>query len=237
MKVEKAFILRINESRSVEYAKSCADSCDNIGMPWEYVDGIYHQEFPKDKLWEEVKRRGLSLARTPSMNGGGACATIGHFLIWKKIVEEDVCSIVLEHDALLLHRIKLDIPDMKLVCLGYKVQDPENYNHHKAGVPQKLEDRNKHGGAHAYALTPATAKYLLKILRDRTKVSYIDNQYFLSAGQRGDVKLMISDPICAIGWLRESTIWSKSAVDNYAPILESFKKNYDSKKDLGVKTR
>jgi GR25 family glycosyltransferase involved in LPS biosynthesis len=207
-------------------------------MPWEYFDGINVNTVPKNDFWGEVKRLfDINFSRQPTMSGGAAAATVGHFAIWKKIVEEDICAVVLEHDALMLHKPEFNVPDMRIVCLGYKVTDPENYKHLDAGPPTKLEDRKKHGGAHAYALTPETAKHLLNVIRTKPKVSYIDNQYFLSAGQRGNATLMISDPICAIGWLRESTIWSKSAVDNYAPILESFKNNYDSNKDLGVKTK
>ena len=72
------------------------------------------------------------------MSGGAACATVGHFIIWKKIVDQNICGIVLEHDALMLHKPEVDIPDDQLVCLGYKVRDPENYKHEVAGAPQKI---------------------------------------------------------------------------------------------------
>ena len=239
MKIEKAFILKMNEKRSHAYAKTCAESCDKVGLPWEYFENAYHQEIGKaaNGITHYAEEHGIKFGKKPTMSGGAACATVGHFIIWKKIIDQNVCGIVLEHDALMLHKPEVDIPDDQLVCLGYKVRDPENYKHEVAGAPQKIVERKKHGGAHAYALTPNTAKVLLGIVSDRPKCSYIDNQYFLSGGQRGKVTLGITDPIAAIGWLRESTIWSKSAVDNYAPILDSFKDNYDSTEDLGIKER
>ena len=36
MLVTKAYILKIDSPISNEYAKVCADSCDNVGLPWTY---------------------------------------------------------------------------------------------------------------------------------------------------------------------------------------------------------
>lgn len=242
MKVSKAFILRTSDERSIEYSQACSESCDKVGLKWEYVEGINFDKDvkgagnDKDILYKLASEKlDVRFPKQPNMHGAAAAATVGHFHIWQRIVNEDICAIILEHDALMLHNVDLDIPDMKLVCLGYKVTDPENYDHQKAGSPQKIEERVKHGGAHAYAITPNTAIHLLDKIREARRISYIDNQYFLSRGQRGDCTLGIVDPIASLGWLRESTIWSKSAVDNYSPILESFNNNYVSKHDLGVK--
>ena len=35
----KAYILRIDTDISREYAKLCAESCDRVGLPWEYFEG------------------------------------------------------------------------------------------------------------------------------------------------------------------------------------------------------
>lgn len=235
MKPTKAYILKIDTDISNEYAKTAADSCDKIGMPWEYFEGLQPTE-DNDSPWEYVQKQGVKFDnKKPSTTGKPAMATAGHFLLWHKIREENDCAIILEHDAVLLHKVDIDIPDNVLVCLGYKVKDPENYNHEKVGPPSRLEERRRHGGAHAYALTADTANKLLENVNNGKRINHIDNQFFLTDNSRGDVKLFITDPIASLGWLRQSTIWGKSAVDNYQPILESFKENYKSNENLGEK--
>ena len=241
MKPTKAYILRIDTLISKEYAKCAADSCDNIGLPWEYFEGFTDEILKNNgkgggyNPWPAVRKAGVEFSREPNTKGPPACATAGHILIWKKIVDNNECAIVLEHDALMFHKVDIDIPDDALVALGYKVKDPKNYNSQKAGPPKALEERAKHGGAHAYALNAKTAKSLLGNIKQGKRVNHIDNQFFLTGNSRGDVKLYVTDPIAGIGWLRESTIWGKSAVDNYQPILDSFKNNYDSNEPLGEK--
>jgi len=224
----KAYILRIDTDISKEYAKACADSCDRVGLPWEYFEGYTEKTVNSNTFVIKTTKRF-------QFRGKGGAATAGHLHIWKKIADNKECAIVLEHDALMLHKPTLDIPDGQLVALGYKVTDPENYKHDKAGPPIKIEKRDKHGGAHAYALTHVTASQLINTLEKTGLTSMIDNAFFLRNGSRGSVNLGITDPICALGWLRQSTIWPKSAVDNYKPVLESFRNNYQSKRDLGLK--
>ena len=141
MKPTKAYILKIDTDLSNEYAKTAADSCDKIGMPWEYFEGLQPTK-DNDSPWEYVQKQGIKFdSKKPSTKGKPAMATAGHFLIWHKIREENECAIVLEHDALLYHKVDIDIPDNALVCLGYKVRDPESYNHEQIGPPSRLEER------------------------------------------------------------------------------------------------
>lgn len=237
MKVSKVYILRIDDERSIKYAKTAADSCDKVGISWEYFEGLNAKSNgdSQSNPWNWAKNQGIEFGKQPTTKGPAACATAGHFAIWKRIVDNKECAIVLEHDALLLHKLEIDIPDNNLVVLGYKVKDPQNYNHEKAGPPSSLEKRTKHGGAHSYAITHTTAKELLNNVKNGNRVNHIDNQFFLTGNSRGKVEMKITNPICALGWLRESTIWGKSAVDNYMPILDSFKNNYNSKESLGEK--
>ena len=237
MTPQKAYILAIDDEISKEYTQTCIDSCKKVGMPYEVFYGIDYKKIKGNmEIWGNLKF--LELKKSPNINGAGACATAGHVMIWNKIVENKECAIILEHDSLLLHKVDIEIPDETVVVLGYKVTDPENYKHEEAGPPNRLEYRKKHGGAHAYALTWKTAERLIKNIKGSKKplAQMIDNAYFLSNRGRGeDVPLAIVDPIAALGWLRKSTIWKKSAVDNYKPILDSFKNYYKSEADLGLK--
>lgn len=237
MYIEKAYILRTQNPTSIEYSEISAKTCDAIGLPYEFFEGYDHKELKKNKinLWDEVGEI-IDVPKGLIRNDGGSCATAGHFLIWKKILDNKECAIVLEHDSLMLHKLALDIPDYQLVVLGYKVTDPHKYFHEYAGPPEEILDRKKHGGAHAYALTYKTAEsFLTSIKNSKGNISYVDNQFFFGTQGRGNVTMGITNPTCAIGWLRESTIWAKSAVDNYGPILQSFLENYHSKEDMGVK--
>jgi len=234
-----AIILRTDDPLSIEYSKTAEESCKKVGLPSIFFEGINAKTYG-DGVWKECGNRGIAV-NNPKSRGGGAAATAGHFLIWKKIMDEQLCAIVLEHDSIMLHPVTCDIPHDVIVNLGYKVKDPENYNHLNAyqevkGV-QKIQPRNHHGGAHAYAITHITAKALLKVVHKSSNLGYIDNGWFLANRHRGDTRLGIIDPIPAIGWLRASTIWKESAVDNYAPILDSFNKNYKSKQSLNVKDK
>jgi len=231
MKPTKAYILRIPDPRSIEYAKGAAKSCDEVGLPWEYVEGYTEQK----NLWENFF---LKTNKPMRSHGKGGCATASHIYIWDKIANGNECCVVLEHDAVMLHPVGVEIPDNTIVALGYKVKDPENYDHIKAGPPDALESRSKHGGAHAYCITPHTAQKLIDNIKRHGLNSMVDNTYFLRQSKRPQlegVDLAITNPIAAIGWLRESTIWKNSAVDNYRPILQSFLDNYNSKQDMGLK--
>lgn len=232
MKANKAYILMIDTELSREYSKCAAESCDKVGLEWEYFLGYREKDDINSRL--PVK----SPAGIKLRGKGGAC-TAGHIHIWHEISKSDSPAIILEHDAIMLHNPKIDIPDGVIVVLGYKVRDPENYDYKKAGPPKAIQSRKRHGGAHAYALTPETAKTLIKNIEKDGLNNMIDNHFFLRQGSSkrysDKVPLSITDPICALGWLRKSTIWNKAAVDNYRPILNSFTENYHSKEDLGLK--
>lgn len=238
MRIGKAYILRIDNPTSIEYSKTAAESCERVGLPYEFFEGFNAQTLKQEKknVWDEVKKE-IPILKFGNRNDGGSCATAGHFMIWKKILDNKECAVILEHDAIMLHKPELEIFDNEITVLGYKCRDPENYDHVKAGPPKEIIMRKKHGGAHAYAMTYRTAENLLNELQTgKFHVSYIDNCYFFGTQGRGKhVKMSITDPICAIGWLRDSTIWSKAATDNYGPILPSFLEHYDSNQSLEIK--
>lgn len=232
MKPTKAYILTIDTDLSKEYARCAVESCERVGLDWEYFKGYK----TNDRIWEDFPVKSKSKLR---VTGAGGAATAGHIHIWHKIANSNECSIILEHDAIMLHKPEIDIPDDMMVVLGYKVKDPHNYLHEEAGPPQKIEMRKQHGGAHAYAITPRTAQILINHIETHGLTTMIDNHYFLRQGasrrHHNHVPMGIVDPICALGWLRESTIWNKAAVDNYRPLLDSFKNHYKSSEDLGLK--
>ena len=229
MKVAKAYILKINSDVSNEYAKNCADSCDKVGLKWEYFNGFQNMtgkmafgQLDIPNLPTEPYRH---MEKTAPAHKA-MCATAGHYAIWKKIAEgTDEAAVILEHDAIMLQPVDIDIPDNRIVVLGYKLPDPSRYNHVNAGPPKELIDINGHEGAHAYAITKSTAQFLIHEIITKGIRSAIDNDYFIRGQRRTAVPLSIASPTPALGWLRESTIWGSSANVNYQ-FIPSFQQNY-----------
>lgn len=223
MKVTKAYILRIDDSTSLKYADVAAKSCENVGIPYEFFDGF--NGWTIEKLQKEIQW--LTDKKIKKMNNRAACAGVGHLYIWKKILDNSECAIVLEHDGYMLHPLNIDVPDNLIVNLGYKFFDKEKYDHVKAGPPQKISNIKKHAGAHAYAITWKTAEILLNEVKEKGVWTDIDNAYFMRhIKDCSKVPCAITDPICGIGWLRNSTIWRKSALHNEKPLIDSFKNHF-----------
>lgn len=228
-KPTKAYILKINDATSEEYAKTCSDSCDSAGMEWEYFQGFQNMSGKmawsmtglKLNFFEEYKR-----IDNPSASQKAECCSAGHAAIWKKIANgPDEAAIILEHDSLLLHKIDIDVPDNNIVVLGYKVTNPNKYDYVKAGPPKSIIPILGHEGAHAYAITKNTARLLIEEIEQRGLLGCIDNAYFIRKQRKTSIPISIMSPTPAIGWLRKSTIWKESADRNYQ-FIESFSNCY-----------
>lgn len=221
----QAYIIRISTQLSREYADSCARSCEHVGLPYEFYDGVEGQS--NYNAWMDsgldVKPGSLDHRRNQKDIDPAACCSVSHALIWKRVAESSQCAVILEHDALMLHPIDIDIPDGKIIVLGYKLSDPKQYNHIKAGPPTTISDVYYHHGAHAYAITPKTASMLLDEIRTVGGGGPIDNRFFMRE-RWSKIPLMIADPTPAIGWIRESTIWPK-ADREIGPLIGSFERH------------
>lgn len=230
MKPTKAFIIMMKGNLiSEEYAKVCSDSCDKVGIDWEYIewfDGNKGGPHIAMEAWKQVPTPISNVNSFKPKRNTAQCATSGHAMAWCKVRDLGKPAIILEHDAVMYHDINIDLIDNCIIALGYKIQDPSQYNHEAAGAPKKIVDVNGEGheGAHAYAITPETARLLLKELEEIGIPGAIDNTHFLRS-RKTRVPIKIMDPTPAIGWLRKSTIWAVSASKNY-PFIESFKQNY-----------
>jgi hypothetical protein len=223
MKATKAYIIAINTEKSIEYASHCVNSCKLIGLDYEVVEGFTGASSAKeafDKIDTTIN------LRQKEMDSKAACITATHFSLWRKIADNKECAIILEHDALMLHKLDIDVPDNMILTLGYKYRNPFVYDHIKAGPSQRIRDIAMHGGAHAYALTYITAEILLKEIRDIGVPQAIDNTYFMrnfpEYGMRSSVPLGLTDPISAVGWVRDSTIWEHDAHVHNFTYLTSF---------------
>lgn len=217
MKPTKAYILKTTHEKSVQYAQDVANSCDAIGLNWEYLH--WYQQQPEEG-WQNT---GVPKPKKISGGPGAQCCFSGHIAIWKKILDSGETSIVLEHDGMMLHKIDLDIPDNTIVVLGYKLEKIGSYDHKAAGAPKEIIDvlGGGHEGSHAYAITPQTAETLLNEIQKEGAMGAIDNRYFLKS-RKTSVAIKIMSPTPAIGWIRDSTIQARSSTRNYE-FIPSFK--------------
>ena len=225
MKVEKAYILTIDTELSQRYLVDAIESCERMRFPWDEFKG-----FHDITTTEALEKVGLSTS-TP-MEGGvlkGKLGMIGHMGIIKQIWERKECAVILEHDAVMVLPVTVDIPHGEIVVLGYKLKDIERYDAKSAGLPKRLVPIESHEGAHAYAITWKTAKMMLDEFEQRGVQSEgMDNHYFLKERvKHTKIPLSITDPISALGWVRESTIWEEATEINY-DFIESFESNLDS---------
>lgn len=225
-----AYILKINTPLSNEYAKVCSDSCDQVGIEWEYFQGYQNMKGRAAWCKTGIKMKfqeKYNHIENPSSAEKAECCSAGHASIWKKIAEgEHESAIILEHDAIMLHSINIEIPDNMIVVLGYKTPTPQKYNHIQAGPPTELKPIQAHEGAHAYAITKKTAVMLIEEIEQRGLLGCVDNAYFLK-NRKTKVPISIMSPTPAIGWLRKSSIWANSAQKNYA-FIDSFKQHYNA---------
>jgi glycosyltransferase involved in cell wall biosynthesis len=196
-KPTKAYIMRMPKNTiSVEYAKQAAESCERIGLPYDYYDSYDH--VTPNELWGGNNKYGITFYDS-NMHPGAASATAGHFDLWEKIRDNKETAIILEHDAIMLHPINISIPDGMIVNLGYKLKNPDQYDHISAGAPKNIVDIASQCGAHAYAITSKTAGMLLEELKDVGALMAIDNFYFSREDKKqSSIPIGMVNPIGAI---------------------------------------
>jgi len=220
----KAYILRTDNKISMEYAKTCAESCDEVGLKWEYFQGW--RDMPSVKAYQNTGVPMKKLGPPKAHNNPAGCAGAGHLAIWKKITEgEDEIAIILEHDAIMFHKPNIQIPDNTIVVLGYRMFKPNQYNHEKAGPPKSVKPINSHIGAHAYMITKSTAQSLVdEVIDNGRPLGNIDQHYFIGP-RKTKANLAINDPISAVAWVRDSTIWGRYGKAHNKNEIQSFTNN------------
>lgn len=161
--VSKAYIIRIKgHIESEAKAKRCSDSCEAVGMPWEYWDAYNGtgEEIVASPYHGQVMKM-IKVTDHYLTKGEVACA-LSHISLWVKCVEDDKPLVVLEHDAVMVdaylkHHVFNSIcylGSYEQAMLGWQVLPTP---------PHASEGPNYHFicRAHAYAIDPAIAKNMV----------------------------------------------------------------------------
>lgn len=161
--VSSAHIIRVQGNDNSETrAKRCAESCDLVGMPWQYWDaynGLSDELIPPDHhggVMPMIKITDHYLTR-----GEVACA-LSHISLWQKCVLEDQPLVVLEHDSVMVQPYTNHAVFNSICFLGSNEQVNQGWQVLPT-PPHASEGPNYHFlcRAHAYAIDPAVAKNLL----------------------------------------------------------------------------
>ncbi len=233
--IDKIYIIRIDHPLSLERAAACAKSCEEVGMPYEFWEGV------NDKPEKDLP--GLfdpPIEFKHKYNSKVMSASCSHVKLWQHIAKNRESAIILEHDAIMLHKVDLPIPDGAMVMLGYKLMNKDEYDHKTAGPPKNIGRIYKHSGAHAYAITWKTAEELMEEAYKYGIRSCIDTGFFMHNGserspwgkkdpppaKQSGIPLMLMEPTPAIGWVRDerSTVGWCSGEGNFH-LTPSFKQN------------
>ena len=199
MKIDRALIIRRQGVElSERYAQTCAESCEEHGLPYEFIEAV---QFLKPK--EAYASVGAFMKRDWSPEEGNACCHSSHIKCWKRIVEIGKPCIVLEHDALIVGDVTtVDIPDMATVTFGHRVNKKDSY------VPprpaEKLTKISHSVGVHACGLSPATAEWLIEDATVKGLTQGVDKWLMMGPGSK--LPLYVCDPPQAVCWMRESTM-------------------------------
>lgn len=197
--IEKAYILHTSNPSSLGYAQECAASCDQYGVPYEYLVGhedLSLEDMEKQYGWTVEEGRYREEWHKEFM------CTLGHVMFWQKVVDENKTCAILEHDAIVKTDLRrVNIHDGILTFLGYRVDSRDDYS-----VPKNPEFEqyyvNKFEGTHGYAVTPTTAKLLIERFNHVMPMP-IDGM--ISIHNLADVERSIVIPNAIVGEVRQKS--------------------------------
>jgi len=163
VKVSGAYIIKLKgHTLSESLAKRCADSCDKVGMKyqyWEAFDGTKDGINPPENL--NPFMRMIKISDHFLTKSEVACA-LSHISLWAKCVEDDIPLVVLEHDAIMIAPYLEHTMYNSISYLGCTEQVKHNWKvfptppHGSMGANYSFMCR-----AHAYSIDPAVAKNML----------------------------------------------------------------------------
>jgi GR25 family glycosyltransferase involved in LPS biosynthesis len=173
----KAHVITIMDmEQSVEIAQRCIDSAKIFNIKVEMFKAIT----PKDDVYKIAKEKNINLAgfdeRYSRKENAIACF-LSHYSLWDKSVETNESILILEHDAVFVDTVDLNMNFKRLISLGKP-------SYGKYIIPRNgispLTSKSYLPGAHAYIVKPLAAVELInksKVLSKPADI-FIDRRSF-----------------------------------------------------------
>jgi predicted O-methyltransferase YrrM len=199
MKLSRAYILWIDTEKSREYARECEESCEQNSVKCEMFEG-----FMGLTIEDIAERTGWKIGREGIEDNDRQYvkeynAALGHIEIWRKIAEGTEAGVVLEHDCIVKENFShLEVHDGQILHLGPRINYGTDYEY--PDMPENYVKIRRHEGAHAYAMTPNTARFLLEQVEKEQRL--LPTEALISVRNRYDLDMTEIDPpyvVCAIG--------------------------------------
>lgn len=168
----KSYVITITSlEKSVEVANRCIESGKKFGIGIEQFSAIT----PKDKVYDVALKEQLNITafdeRYSRKENAIACF-LSHYTLWKKCVELNENIFILEHDAVIIDKIDMNINFKGVLSLGKP-------SYGKFSKPQigisRLTSKDYLPGAHAYMIKPSAATELI----NRSKVAARPTDVFI----------------------------------------------------------
>lgn len=204
--IEKAYILYIDEPKSIEWAQECAKSCEEHDVPYELFKGF------KGLSIDELTYKTGWVCGRPGLEENDKQyvreynAALGHIKIWEKIAAGDEPCAILEHDAI----VKKNFTHLEMhgdvMFLGPRVNSRNDYEfpHH---LTTSYDPTRRFEGLHAYVLSPLTARFLLDKVKEMRRI--LPSEAMLSVRNPFDMDLRAVDPayvVCELGGRKSFTM-------------------------------
>jgi predicted O-methyltransferase YrrM len=210
--LQNVYILHIDEPRSLQYLDDCVRSCKefpelNVIPVQGYKGASYKdicEEFGLDIIPFYVNQMDTN---GDTLNKAFSC-TAGHIKIWQMIAESGEPGVVLEHDAIVKGPLtNIDVDDNEILWLGPRVDLENDYTFPVGSIPDYV-DVDRWEGTHAYAITPATAYFLLESIKEYGLNDSIDGQLGMRNMFDMPFTTVNPPPVVAVVGNRESCIES-----------------------------
>lgn len=178
--IKNAYILHIDEPRSLKYLDDCLQSCktwpDINPIPVQGYKGVNYKDICEEfdigiisYYVDQMDKNGDTL------NKAFSC-TAGHIKIWQMIVDSGEPGAVLEHDAIVKGPLAMvEVDDDEILWLGPRIEFEDDYKFPWGAIIDYV-DVDRWEGTHAYAITPRTAQFLLDSIKKYGLNDSIDGQ-------------------------------------------------------------
>lgn len=145
-------------------------------------------------------------ANGKTLNRAFSC-TAGHIDIWTMISQSGQSGIILEHDAICKGNLEAIQPqDNEILWLGPRIVNQADYATLSPDSEYNYEMVDRWEGTHAYAITPVTAKHLLKSIKKYGLNDSLDGQLGMRSMFDIPMRMLDPAPVVAVTGSRDSCI-------------------------------